>query len=445
MKIRRTFLVVLAAAAVIAGTGCIGNLDPTFGNGGVAAVHVTESGATQATALQPDGKVVVVGWNQTSSDYTPTGSTVARIDTHGALDPSFGTGGKVTLPSVIVRSVALTRDGRIVLAGSDSSQHPLLAMLQWNGHYDTGFNSTGKLVPTFSAPITYFLSVTVRAGSAANHSDDEILASGGTGNTICTPGEGEGNPTCVTDFDPFVADFARTGAPVSSFGTNGVAILPMAPAGWSANSVSVSGAGIVFLAGAGCNTMVVRLTNVGAPDPGFSGDGIATFSGGAAALCGNDLAVGPGGVIAVVGRSSATPTFRPGVCLVTRLNADGSEDQTFGNSDARLFSFGPVGQRHCTLTAVAFDGDRIVAAGEGRDTAGIQPFNHNLLVARFDATGAFDKTFTSTGYTQFGDYRNIPVVDVAVGSRGYVVAFQTTWGDGFGHGYPLAVARFISH
>jgi uncharacterized delta-60 repeat protein len=473
MKIRRTFLVVLAAAAVIAGTGCIGDPDPTFGFGGAAIANVPTNDRTEAIAVQPDGKVVVVGLKSDrllDSPYiTYTGSLVVRFNTDGTLDPSFGTGGKVVVPNASLHSVALTADGRIVLAGSVLSNGfarpdgvPLVAMLQSNGHYDTGFNSTGTLVPTFSNPYNKFESVTVRAGSAADHSDDEILVGGATGTRTCTddPDHPEDAPTCVFDTDPFVADFARNGTPVASFGTSGVRVVPVpgAASQWTAASVSSSGTGLAFLARSytrpfGCGKFTVRLTHLGAPDPAFSGDGIAGFSGAAVNLCGNDLAVGPGRKIVIVGGGTKDPVNgMPANCIATRLNADGSEDQTFGNSGARKFSFGPAQQtpgtqngKGCELTAVAFDGDHIVAAGNGQ----FQPFGSfwvkDSLVVRFDATGAFDTTFARTGYKLFGNQYTVPVVDVAVSTRGYLVAFNSLADGHSSTGFPLAVARFISH
>ena len=92
-----------------------GGLDVGFGTDG----RVTEGmlGGAAAMALQPDGKILVVG-----------GLTLARYSTDGALDGSFGSGGKV---SVVFNGgvqdeafgVAVQPDGRIVVVGKTQRRH----------------------------------------------------------------------------------------------------------------------------------------------------------------------------------------------------------------------------------------------------------------------------------------------------------------------------------
>jgi uncharacterized delta-60 repeat protein len=65
-----------------------GLLDPTFGTGGKVTTHFMGNGL----ALQSDGKIVVVG--RTSA--LPSPFVVARYNPDGSLDTTFGTGGTVT-------------------------------------------------------------------------------------------------------------------------------------------------------------------------------------------------------------------------------------------------------------------------------------------------------------------------------------------------------------
>src|SRR5262249_22559643 len=91
-----------------------GALDPTFGTGG----KVTTDFAG-AVAVQADGKLVVGGGAATSNGNSAF--ALARYNSNGALDASFGTGGKVTTDFGGrfggARSVALQPDGKIVAAG----------------------------------------------------------------------------------------------------------------------------------------------------------------------------------------------------------------------------------------------------------------------------------------------------------------------------------------
>jgi uncharacterized delta-60 repeat protein len=60
-----------------------GTLDPTFGSNGVIHPDFEDYEFGRAIALQPDGKIVIVG-------YTPNGSLVARVTSTGTSDPTFG-------------------------------------------------------------------------------------------------------------------------------------------------------------------------------------------------------------------------------------------------------------------------------------------------------------------------------------------------------------------
>jgi uncharacterized delta-60 repeat protein len=98
-----------------------GSLDPTFGTGGRMTTDFgptwTEPGA-RSLDMQPDGKLIVVG--ATSTDYTSK-FAIGRFNADGSLDATFGNGGKVFTAfgySGAARCVAVQGDGRILVAGS---------------------------------------------------------------------------------------------------------------------------------------------------------------------------------------------------------------------------------------------------------------------------------------------------------------------------------------
>lgn len=75
-----------------------GALDPTFGEGGrrVIAVSARDWDEASALAVQADGNVVLGGW---ANDATTTGNfTVLRLTAAGQPDASFGQGGVVVTP-----------------------------------------------------------------------------------------------------------------------------------------------------------------------------------------------------------------------------------------------------------------------------------------------------------------------------------------------------------
>src|ERR671919_2865423 len=71
-----------------------GSLDPTFdGDGRVATTFGAENNRGNAIVIQPDGKIIVAGSQRNSNSFADF--ALARYNTDGSLDSSFGTGGKV--------------------------------------------------------------------------------------------------------------------------------------------------------------------------------------------------------------------------------------------------------------------------------------------------------------------------------------------------------------
>jgi uncharacterized delta-60 repeat protein len=137
-----------------------GALDTTFGAGGTVRTDFVpafggSSDVAYALALQPDGKIVVAGVSNGngSNDFA-----LARYHHDGALDTTFGAGGTVTTDfggNDIAYAVALQPDGKIVLAGhSASSGFPppaifALARYTATGALDPSFGSGGKVTTDF--------------------------------------------------------------------------------------------------------------------------------------------------------------------------------------------------------------------------------------------------------------------------------------------------------
>ncbi len=99
-----------------------GSLDTSFGSGGtVSTVLSARQSEIDGVAIQPDGKIVAVGYESDSASSYPYYFTVARYNTNGTLDTTFGSGG-VVISHVGAgnsqgRSVALQGDGKIVVGG----------------------------------------------------------------------------------------------------------------------------------------------------------------------------------------------------------------------------------------------------------------------------------------------------------------------------------------
>ena len=99
-----------------------GKLDPTFGDGGKATLDfgASDDQAT-ALALQQNGKIVVVGQRKKGQGANFADIAVARLQPNGTKDPSFGSGGQTLVDlarNEFGSAVALQADGKIVVAGN---------------------------------------------------------------------------------------------------------------------------------------------------------------------------------------------------------------------------------------------------------------------------------------------------------------------------------------
>ncbi|MGE3232966.1 MAG: hypothetical protein AB7O78_04470 [Thermoleophilia bacterium] len=97
--------------------------DPTFAGGGSTAVDFGGADIADEMALQPDGRIVVLG-TTTSGSGGKDDMAVARLLPNGSLDPAFGTSGRVRVDFGGFEdgtALSLLADGRILVAGSTAA------------------------------------------------------------------------------------------------------------------------------------------------------------------------------------------------------------------------------------------------------------------------------------------------------------------------------------
>ena len=182
-----------------------GSLDGSFGEQGMVVTDFLDrQDAPTAITVQTDGRLLVTGYVA-----VPPGNVkdigVVRYTVAGALDSSFGVGGKVRLDVDgdvdIARAISVQVDGRILLAGDStypslgSAQNLTLLRLMADGSRDTAFGTNG--VANVSVATFDF-------GTAlAVQSDGKILVGG----------RGSGDFSLVR--------FTTTGVLDTTFGNNG--------------------------------------------------------------------------------------------------------------------------------------------------------------------------------------------------------------------------------
>jgi len=160
-----------------------GNIDSAFGIGGAVTISVGSVTYLNSVAVQSDGRVVAGGWSGPGDDQADM--LVARVDTNGALDSTFDGDGIRTVDFFGSRDrangIALQQNGQIVLAGGISQPDggggigiakQGLARLNTDGSLDATFGSSGI--------VTTLTGTSMGANAVAVQSDGQIVTVGAT-------------------------------------------------------------------------------------------------------------------------------------------------------------------------------------------------------------------------------------------------------------------------
>jgi uncharacterized delta-60 repeat protein len=334
-----------------------GDLDPTFGTGGIVQTAIGSSAMADAIVLQPDGRILLAGWSY------PEGLALARYAPDGTLDSSFGTEGVATGPDVAAHGVALQADGKIVVAGRLSDSAFALVRYNADGALDTSFGQAGV---TTGPP-----------GEA------EALAIQPNGR-IVVAGYGP-DPERADRNDFTLARFNPDGTPDLGFGSGGVVRTRIGLTA-GALAVALQSDGRIVAAG-GSNPdatppyramALARYLPNGTLDRTFGSEGIVSTPIAAGFTGGSDLALQPDGRIVVTG--STDNDF-----AVARYEADGSLDESFGTHGAETTQIGPM----ASAGAVGLQADgKIVLAGSADEA---------FALTRYEADGSVDPSFGEGG------------------------------------------------
>ena len=405
----RCFTLLLACISVSIAPRAIaqaGQLDPTFGKNGIVTTdfgdefYLTDTATIAAAALQGDGKIVVVGGAPTPTDFSAL--TLARYNSDGTLDQSFGTAGLVTDKNIgVLSSIALQVDGKIVVAGSPTIDLTLVRYNS-NGTLDTSFGSAG--VVSFEC-IYCGLSVT---SALAIQSDGKILVADGslfrftsTGQIDTTFGVAgvakvAGNtPTSIkvlTGGRILVASGAVNSGYVTRYASNGTldttfAIHGQLPTPGGSQMVTLGNGEFLIvgsltsnLSGPTNGFAVSRYQGMGVVDSKFATHGgVVTPVPGYSTISPTGLGVESSGDIVVFG--TATATFSNNVFALARYTSNGQLDSSFGNAGVVTTSFAPAFP-NATAMLIQSD-DKIVVFGYSTTTLLHGMFDTNYVIARY--------------------------------------------------------------
>ncbi len=150
-----------------------GSLDASFGSLGIVTTDIVSTDNFGfSVAIQEDGKIVAAGYSgSVSTDFA-----LVRYNTDGSLDPTFGSGGKVTQDIAAndsAQAITIQQNQKIVVAGYSGSGSTDFALVRYNtdGTLDTSFGSLGIVT-------TDIASTNDQGHAVALQSDEKILVFG---------------------------------------------------------------------------------------------------------------------------------------------------------------------------------------------------------------------------------------------------------------------------
>ena len=420
-----------------------GDLDVTFGVGGKVTTDFLGSAGDRSrqSAMQSDGKVVQVAWHGGFGSSEPT-MAVARFNTDGSIDHTFGTDGLVPVDfpgrGEFFGSIAVGPDDRIAVAawsvypstdllGSDSDVS--VALLHPDGGLDTAFDGDGMKV---------FDVGRAAGGPSAAPTADLVF-------DIAVQGDGKVVTAGVVTIDN-QARFALTrlntnGTLDTTFNSDGVVTTPFANYIAVASALDVDAAGRIVVVGeAGIPTgtpprvtrnefAVARYNPDGSLDTTFDGDGWAVTSVGTVDDGAQNVEVAPDGKIVVAGGSSSAVTGND--FAVVRYNPGGSLDGTFGVGGKATASHKVRNNQGVLVEAneeaiglvVQPDGAVVVC---GRSGIGVAQSNRESVILRFDNAGTLDSGFGDNGKVVPADMDDVNALLIQSGDGYVLVGGQVT-------------------
>jgi uncharacterized delta-60 repeat protein len=398
-----------------------GSLDTSFGNNGIAVYEPGDNDGDLNTIRQvhrlPNGQYLALSnaWITNSQGQRDTHPVLARFQSNGALDTSFGNNGKVVLPVQGYDDAgAFGPDGRLVLgAVTTPNPNPDPSDVPWELHV-WRFNTDGTPDETFGpnghrshryewnqpgyAPL--------RQAVVAPNGD---IIFGSTGRFY------NGDPNNL-ETDIILSKVFADGSldRINRSDMNGVSDQFIGLALASNDKVLVTGG---TASGEGQNVVVQRYNYTDlSSDTTFDGDGFKVIDAGGsfgdAGLTVNEQSDGK--VLITADRYGIGDTG----AVVIRLNANGTLDTSYGQNG--FASLDLPGQGWVQLIASQLDAsNRLVATGRGSAVAGE---TSDVLVARFLPDGTLDATFGDNGsvQTSVGDHVDIGL-DVLLDPDGRIV------------------------
>jgi uncharacterized delta-60 repeat protein len=254
-----------------------GTLDSTFGNKGAFAETTATNGGSLAT--DPQGRIILFAAGSSQAQ-------IFRLNPNGTADSTFGSSGVVSCSSsipnggqILLQSSTTDPNGYKIVYGGGAGPVSTVARFNSDGSIDVSFGTRGTT--TFSVPVPADqLAAGYRPHNYCNlhgitlESDGSIVVAGTVG--LYTPTNG-------LIGDGYVGHISANGIADNSFGNNGFAYAPYSTTGWAVSQVeavrvdsngNILAVGVFAPTTSASNVLLERFSSTGQVDTSFgSGQG----------------------------------------------------------------------------------------------------------------------------------------------------------------------------
>lgn len=364
------------------------SLDPTFGVNGIVNSQFSSvplPDTCNASIIQPDGKTLICG--STNDIFQTTIKFIVRFNTDGTLDSSFGYNGIKYLSlgnSFGVEKMQLLANGKILLC----SQYSLIR-LNSNGFYDTTFGTNG-ITAIASLPS----SNTIFNKSMTLQNDGKII----------TVGYG----MYSTNRDFVLVRYNVDGTIDTTYGTNGIAQFNLGTNYDYAFEAATQTDDKIIVTGhtsttgtTSFNDMVtIRVNTNGSLDTTFGNSGKVVYATSIISDSGRSVVIQPDGKIVVLVITNGHPAY-------FRYNTDGTLDTTLNGVGYKIDTINISGSGN--PNSINFIKPKMVLLDSGKFIIS-GTSNGDFALKKINADGSNDLTFGTNGLSTYNfntsDYSN---------------------------------------
>ncbi|MGE3851444.1 MAG: delta-60 repeat domain-containing protein [Planctomycetota bacterium] len=395
MVARRVLVGLFVVSCVLPVTGCSeearvagGTPDPAFGGGDglvFTTIDATLNDVFYAVTTDSSNRLIVVG---ATREATANADIVAvRYQPDGSLDTTWGSAGIAIIDIAgfgdAGLAVAIDSSGRTLItgyAGNGSDDDWVMLRLTASGVLDTTFNTTGYRVHDTGGSDVGRAVVVMPNG--------DIAFAGAT------------RPTTDKDFTVLMLDDA--GAFQTTFDGDGMASFDVLGANANDNACAMVRVGTdlivagTTISGGFGDFAMLRIDSTGAPVTSFGSNGVVSFSF-PDGLSDEGLAVAvTGSYVYMTGRVGKSGGRD--VAGVTRhALSDGALDNLWGSGGYALIDFGGDDFNQQGEGIIVQSDGKVVIAGTVTFDDGIVSPHDDIVVGRLTAAGALDTAFSDDG------------------------------------------------